>query len=65
MIRKLTKIITVKELISFLSELPDDAIVKFEGCDCENYCDGINYDRDYNTVLLTINSIFEDYIWTK
>lgn len=39
--------ITVRELIEKLQELPPDAYVLTEGCDCEGPCSGVRVQNSY------------------
>lgn len=45
--------ITVKELIDELKKMPPDALVYHEGCDCDGNADGVWFNEEDNTVLIT------------
>jgi hypothetical protein len=44
--------ITVKELIKQLQEMPQDALVYSEGCDCVGPATGAAYDDSDNSVII-------------
>ena len=46
------KQITAAELRELLEDIPDDALVETEGCDCIGEANGVEYDEESNTVLI-------------
>lgn len=51
--RKKKEQLTVRQLIELLREQPLDALVWHEGCDCFGAADGVEYDGDDNSILIT------------
>ena len=45
--------LTVEELIDILKEMPKDAVVWHEGCDCYGAGNGVEYDEKDNSILIT------------
>lgn len=44
--------ITVGELAALLKDLPQDALVWHEGCDCFGAANGVEYNAKDNTVMI-------------
>ena len=45
--------LTVKELIVLLKQMPQDALVFHEGCDCTGSADNVEYEASDHSVLIT------------
>lgn len=44
--------ITVAELVEKLQQIPRDALVWHEGCDCYGAASTVTYDKDDNSVMI-------------
>jgi len=44
--------LTVAELIEKLKEVPQDALVWHEGCDCYGAADRVEYDQSDNSIII-------------
>ncbi len=47
--------LSVKELISLLTEMPEDAPVWHEGCDCFGAADGVSLKKDGSVCISRCN----------
>lgn len=47
-----SKLATVSQLKEFIADLPDDATIELEGCDCMGDCTSFTYDGETNELQM-------------